>query len=927
MPQRGWYPMADDARYPMADAHWYSIARRMTYGVDTGGNPARFASNPLGNGAHTWAVADPQGSPRYTQDDSGQPTNAGTPAGTLNYDPQPTRYAPYGAIDLGADGNGQVPQTFGYRGEVQDANTGLVNLRARTYNPATGQFLTRDPLEPQTGQAYAYAGGNPIANADPSGQYYQTAQSAEALGPDRAVIEQAIINDFVRRDTTRNSVGPVDGTLLQAGPSNQAMVATPAHAALVSFTPCHDPRCQTREPAGYARGETFDLTYSNAGIGLRSAAFNNLHTLALTKGLTRGQVRGITCPLGANGTLIVDLFPGYTYPLSLGDYVAKNHSLLVPAGGNFPQYVGPGPPTAIGTVTGRSGQQYAVYAYQRAAGFIGYYACYAGTAFGDPTCQSPTTTCAVSQDNAVACALDALSASVDDLATQPERQAFGPGATAQGQLQFLTNLPSDLVGTVAVELAKGAFIDGARVVVSNGSTAGERLLALTAFVPAGLVEGAVVRGGGVLVRVGGVAARFTPVAKTLEGLQALGRRILAGGSVVAQRVGDHLGQAGDDVRRALGEALSNIKRLITGACAYHCFPAGTLVATPRGHMAIERLHIGDLVLAEDPTTGKVEAEPVQAVIVRAKSDLMAVDLSDGSSLKVTTNHLFWVDAGPQRTHAGWVLSGDLRVVDRLRTTAGKHVLVVRVRRHVGQAVVYTLTVAQDHTFFVGSARVLVHNAGVYCGRNGSPNGDPLIGQAPGLSGPEEAVAVTNLAQRGILVARNLILTADKITDNFWNQYAEDFRIKYGWANRRIPFGNAGLPKRLTDLFTIAEDELQTTAVVNGFGVDSARKYVNVIAGTGATNPLTSDEISQLATRLHDAIHGNLSGPLVFDAPKGVDADIFLGKLLIGDRRYAGSRELIMGVSNPGGACPSCVADLNVLGQSLNRRFLVYHYGN
>jgi len=37
-------------------------------------------------------------------------------------------------------------------------------------------------------------------------------------------------------------------------------------------------------------------------------------------------------------------------------------------------------------------------------------------------------------------------------------------------------------------------------------------------------------------------------------------------------------------------------------------------------------------------------------------------------------------------------------------------MVVGLRRNVGHAVVYTLTVAKDHAFFVGSARVLVHNA-------------------------------------------------------------------------------------------------------------------------------------------------------------------------------------------------------------------------
>jgi len=171
------------------------------YGVDTGGNPARFASNPLGGGAHTWSVTDPQGSPRYTQDDTGQPTGTGTPAGMLNYDPQPVRYDPYGAINLGADGTGQVPQTFGYRGELQDANTGLVNLRARTYNPATGQFLTRDPLEQQTGQAYAYANSDPVNQSDPSGlaSTRSTAVSLPSCSADplRSDVESQFVQDTV----------------------------------------------------------------------------------------------------------------------------------------------------------------------------------------------------------------------------------------------------------------------------------------------------------------------------------------------------------------------------------------------------------------------------------------------------------------------------------------------------------------------------------------------------------------------------------------------------------------------------------------------------------------------------------------------------------------------------------------------------------
>jgi RHS repeat-associated protein len=43
---------------------------------------------------------------------------------------------------------------------------------ARYYDPTTAQFLTRDPLESETGQPYSYAGDDPIDNSDPSGLHW-----------------------------------------------------------------------------------------------------------------------------------------------------------------------------------------------------------------------------------------------------------------------------------------------------------------------------------------------------------------------------------------------------------------------------------------------------------------------------------------------------------------------------------------------------------------------------------------------------------------------------------------------------------------------------------------------------------------------------------------------------------------------------------
>src|ERR1035438_5862530 len=61
-----------------------------------------------------------------------------------------------------------------YRGEQYDSDLGLYYLRARYYNPATGRFLSRDPLDgntidPTSLHKYLYANGDPVNGIDPRG--------------------------------------------------------------------------------------------------------------------------------------------------------------------------------------------------------------------------------------------------------------------------------------------------------------------------------------------------------------------------------------------------------------------------------------------------------------------------------------------------------------------------------------------------------------------------------------------------------------------------------------------------------------------------------------------------------------------------------------------------------------------------------------
>jgi RHS repeat-associated protein len=84
---------------------------------------------------------------------------AGNVASTRSYDP-------YG-VPLSSTGS--VNNPFGYAGEYRDAESGLIYLRARYYDPITQQFLTVDPLVGDTKQAYAYVGGSPLNATDPTG--------------------------------------------------------------------------------------------------------------------------------------------------------------------------------------------------------------------------------------------------------------------------------------------------------------------------------------------------------------------------------------------------------------------------------------------------------------------------------------------------------------------------------------------------------------------------------------------------------------------------------------------------------------------------------------------------------------------------------------------------------------------------------------
>src|SRR5207248_2920681 len=87
-------------------------------------------------------------------------------------------YEPFGSIRTETKNNNSAPTNFmKFAGEYQDA-TGLYNLRARQYDPATGRFLTLDPAPASTGRpyvsSYAYVADRPTVLVDPTGEMAQS---------------------------------------------------------------------------------------------------------------------------------------------------------------------------------------------------------------------------------------------------------------------------------------------------------------------------------------------------------------------------------------------------------------------------------------------------------------------------------------------------------------------------------------------------------------------------------------------------------------------------------------------------------------------------------------------------------------------------------------------------------------------------------
>ena len=108
----------------------------------------------IGSDATRYLFCDGQGSVTASTD------STGTIVATRTYDA-------WGNV-TGHTGTA-TPVSLGWRSQYQDSETGFSYLRARCYDPATGQFTTPDPMYALTGSRYGFAYNDPVNGEDPTG--------------------------------------------------------------------------------------------------------------------------------------------------------------------------------------------------------------------------------------------------------------------------------------------------------------------------------------------------------------------------------------------------------------------------------------------------------------------------------------------------------------------------------------------------------------------------------------------------------------------------------------------------------------------------------------------------------------------------------------------------------------------------------------
>lgn len=134
----------------------------------------------------------------------------------------------------------------------------------------------------------------------------------------------------------------------------------------------------------------------------------------------------------------------------------------------------------------------------------------------------------------------------------------------------------------------------------------------------------------------------------------------------------------------------------------HGFGAGTAVKTPHGHKEIQLLIPGDVVMSCDELKRCVE-DKVIAVSEENADGYVEVLVGD-EIIKASSTQSFYVASKNE-----WVETKDLNPSDVLVRSTGHPLPLKTIRWVQEKSILFNLTVATHHNYYVGESEILAHN--------------------------------------------------------------------------------------------------------------------------------------------------------------------------------------------------------------------------
>mgnify|MGYP004525024715 CR=1 FL=1 len=157
--------------------------------------------------------------------------------------------------------------------------------------------------------------------------------------------------------------------------------------------------------------------------------------------------------------------------------------------------------------------------------------------------------------------------------------------------------------------------------------------------------------------------------------------------------------------------LTNVQSDMTVYALYNtqkvCFSKGTKVLSETGLINIEEIKKGMRVFTYNEETQKIELNEVNTTFINYVDCDMCKIYINNEVIESTNKHPYYIKG------KGWTEAKDLKIGDMVITSENKEIRIdnIEIIKHQGNELqeVYNLEVQNNHNYFVGESKILVHN--------------------------------------------------------------------------------------------------------------------------------------------------------------------------------------------------------------------------